>query len=70
MDDVLYVQCNKSNSDWKLNPPSTQAFHYSNSVRSQYDGGITSFLWAIFSPNENKPSAMAGAMFKVWGVRI
>lgn len=70
MDNVLYVKCRKSNGGGGLRPTSTTAFHYSNSVQSKYEGGITSFLWTIFSPNENKPSAMAGATFKVWGVRI
>lgn len=34
-----------------------------------YDGTIKSFLWSVFEPNANKPSAMAGATFEVWGVR-
>lgn len=36
----------------------------------KFIGGITSFLWSIFEPNADKPSAMAGATFDVWGVRV
>ena len=36
---------------------------------SAFTGVITSFLWRIFSPTDDKPSAMAGATFEIWGIR-
>ena len=36
---------------------------------STFGGFISSFEWSIFNPMADKPSAMAGATFEVWGVR-
>lgn len=63
----LTVNCIKGN----VGEPGVQNIDWHNAVykNENYGGVIKSFLWSVFSPNNDKPSAMAGATFSVWGIR-
>ena len=66
MGDCIDVRCVK-NTAWGSGNGSY--FHVRTYKAGGFDGTIHSFLWSVFSPNIDKPSAMAGATFSVWGVR-
>ena len=64
--DYIYVSCNKGQANDRNVMAGVGNYLFK---KSGTNGEIRSFVWSIFDPNENKPSAMAGATFEAWGVR-
>lgn len=64
-----YVTVSCTKGDWNKSSKQDVAWHNMVYKREAHGGVIKSFLWSVFDPNNDKPSAMAGASFSVWGVR-